>query len=81
MEAAPPLFGPLVGLVGVGRLGDHTRALQSRGVVWWPAACVGGRGRGNRRGRVLPFSEVGDGQGSVAGGSRGRLAVTAFFPR
>lgn len=42
---------------------------------------MGHRGRGNRRGWVLPFSEVGDGQGSVAGGSRGRLTVTAFFPR
>lgn len=81
MEAARPLFGPLVGLVGVRRLGDHARALQGRGVVWRPAACVGHRGRGNGRGRVLPLGEVGDGQSSVAGRSRGRLAVAAFFPR
>lgn len=57
-RAVELLFGTLVGLVRVWRLSDHARALQSRGVVWWPSARVGHRGRGNGRWRVVPVTEV-----------------------
>lgn len=82
LGAARPLLllGGLVSLVGVGRLRDHARALQGRGVVGRPAARVGGRGRRDGRGRVLTFAQVRDGQGGVAGRRRGRLAVAALFP-
>lgn len=70
----------LVVMLGVGRLGDHARALQGRGVVGWAAARVGrGRGRGWRL--RLALTEVRDCQGGVAWrGGRG-LAVPALLSR
>lgn len=70
---------PLVGLVGIWWLCDHARALQSCCVVRRPAARVGQRGRGGCGGLLVPISKVRDGQGSVARGRRGGLAVATFF--